>query len=327
MKITLFTAAFCLVACRAEVASVQPGDGGRSEGGLVDAAVRDAAQQAPDLAPLEHIDPSGTGGAVGLLHFGTFGDIRPPLPDDVSQYPTAVATAIFTGMAKTKPQFVVGTGDYMFAEFSSSMVQQQLAKLAEAEQPITVPIFHAMGNHECNSLSDLNCPDLNESSNIKTYLSSLVPWTNGVPWFAFTIHTSTGDAKFIFIAANAWNATQAAWLQQAVAVPTKYTFIVRHTPSPDAGSSSPNGGVTASDAIIAGRPVTLWLFGHVHEYRHLTVNSVIAGNAGAPLTHGEYGWLDVTQRPDGTVGVMAYSMSTGLPTDAWAVTADGAGAP
>ncbi|MEO6952644.1 MAG: metallophosphoesterase [Polyangia bacterium] len=326
MKRTLLALAVSLVACNAQHDAPVLA--------VTDAGV-DAAHPAespdlastPDLALVEHIDPSGGGGTVGLLHFGTFGDIRPPLPDDVLQYPSTVASAIFSGMAKAQPQFVIGTGDYMFAEFSSSIAQQQLAKLADAEKSIVTPIFHAMGNHECNSLSDLNCPNLDESANIRTYLSTLIPWTNGVPWFSFIVHTSLGDAKFVFVAANAWNSAQAAWLAQVLAVSTPYTFIVRHTPSPDAGTTPTNAGVTASDAIIAGHPVTLWLFGHIHEYRHLTTNSVIAGNAGAPLVSGEYGWLDVQQRADGTIGVTAYSMATGMPMDAWAVTPGGAKSP
>lgn len=328
MKKTLLTLALSLAACKA--ADQPPSLAGADAAVAVDAA-RPAEgpdlATAPDLALVEHIDPNGGGGTVGLLHFGTFGDIRPPLPDDVFQYPSTVASAIFAGMAKSQPQFVVGTGDYMFAEFSASIVQQQLAKLADAEKSIIAPFFHAMGNHECNSLSELNCPNLDESPNIKTYLSTLVPWASGVPWFSFIVHTSLGDAKFVFIASNAWNDTQAAWLKQVLAVSTTYTFIVRHIPSPDAGTMSTTAGVTASDAIIAGRPVTLWLFGHVHEYKHLTTNSVIAGNAGAPLAAGEYGWVEVQQRPDGTVGVTAYSMATGMPTDAWAVTPDGAKSP
>jgi hypothetical protein len=148
-----------------------------------------------------------------------------------------------------------------------------------------------------------------------------------VPWYSFTIHTSLGDAKFLFIAANAWNDTQAQWLQQAVKAPTRYTFVIRHQPTPDAGKPSSAAGIAGSDQILSGHPVTLFVFGHVHEYRHLAANAVIAGNAGAPLDGGEYGWIAIRQRQDAAVVVSAYSLATGMAYDSWAVTPEGAATP
>jgi Calcineurin-like phosphoesterase len=273
-----------------------------------------------------HIDPDGGGGEVSLLSFGAFGDVRPPIPDDDFQYPTTVVTTIMKQIATIKPQFVVATGDYMYVEFIAASANDQIALLKNAETNVDAPIFHAMGNHECNSFSDVNCPNLNESVNITAFLSQLVAFTP-TPWYSFTIHTALGDAKFLFIAVNAWNPAQAAWLTAALNVSTRYTFIIRHQPTPDAGDDSSAAGVAASDAIIAGHPITLFLYGHVHEYNHLTVNAVITGNAGAPLDAGAYGWLHVLQRSDGNIAVNAVQMSSGMVMDSWAVTPEGLAAP
>jgi hypothetical protein len=284
------------------------------------------------MPPLElgtsggHIDPNGGGGTVSLLSFAAFGDVRPPLPDDDLQYPTTIVTGIFQGIAGLQPQLAIGTGDYMFVEFLASSASAQIAKLKSAESALSAPIFHALGNHECNSFSDVNCPNLNESVNITTFLAQLVPFTP-TPWYSFIVHTALGDAKFVFIAANAWNDAQASWLTQELKTPTRYTFVVRHQPTPDGGSPSSAEGIMGSNQILTGYSVTLFLYGHVHEYNHLTANAVITGNAGAPLDAGSYGWLRVQQRSDGNVVVNAYELSTGMVIDSWDVTPEGLPAP
>ena len=317
-----------LPACNSDTSSV---DGATQA--IVDASVPVSAP--PDLwtgphldlgPPTGTIDPHGGGGTVNLLSFTVFGDVRPPLPDDDIQYPTTTVTGVMKGMAQLEPEFAVGTGDYMFVELITSSAQAQLAKLQGAESNFPKPIFHTLGNHECNSFSDINCPNLNESTNIKQHMMTLVPWTP-VPWFHFIVHTALGDAKFLFIAVNAWNDAQAAWLTQAVAIPTKYTFVIRHHPTPDAGKPSAAIGIAASDMILAKAPVTLFCFGHVHEYQRLTTNAFVAGNAGAPLDAGNYGWVAVEQHNTGNVTVTAYDLASGMPMDTWDITPDGKQAP
>jgi len=284
----------------------------------------DAAEN--DGPPAGTIDPKGGGGTVNRLAFGVLGDIRPPLPDDTSGYPNPTVQAIVASMGSMKPEFAVATGDYMFVEYLPSSASAQLTSLLADEKPLGVPIFHAMGNHECQSFTDVNCPMLNESTNVTTFLSMLLPWTP-VPWFSFVVHTDFGDAKFVFIAVNAWTDAQATWLTQTMSNPTPYTFVIRHHPTPDAGSPSSATGVAASDAILDRYPVTLFLFGHVHEYSHLTANRVVSGNSGAPLDAGDYGFLYVLQRPDGNIQVSEYGTSGGTATDTWAVTPQGAETP
>jgi hypothetical protein len=201
-------------------------------------------------------------------------------------------------------------------------VNNQLDKLLAAEQGFTGgTIFHTMGNHECTGATASNCPQANETPNVRGFMSRLLPFSS-TPYFSFTVQTSKGPAKFISIAANAWDSTQEAWLRQTLAHSTTYTFVVRHEPTGE--SQSP--GTQPSDAIIDQYPVTLKLFGHNHEYRHVTTNSVISGNGGANLrTQGTYyGYLMVEQQTNGNVSVTAYDISTGMPVDTFVVTANGA---
>ncbi len=272
--------------------------------------------------PSGTIDPRGGGGTVNRLAFTAFGDIRPALPDEDFAYPNATVKSIVGEMATLGPEFAVATGDYMFVEYIPSSATGQLQALLDDEKTFTSPIFHAMGNHECQSFTDVNCPNLDESVNITTYLSMLLPWTK-VPWFSFIVHTDMGDAKFVFVAVNAWNDTQAQWLTQTMALQTRYTFIIRHHPTPDAGHPSSAEGIAGSDTILNNYPVTLLLFGHVHEYARLTPNRVITGNAGAPLDEGMYGYLYVEQRPDGNIQATEHELGGAAPIDTFAVTPDG----
>jgi len=297
-------------------------DGGATQSDFAAPAVADLALGPPQGT----IDPMGGGGTVNLLAFTVFGDVRPALPDFDNQYPAMTIASIMKQMATLSPEFAVGTGDYMFVEALPSSATNQLKMLLAAEANFPKPIFHALGNHECNSFSDLNCPNLNETPNITVYMSTMLPWTK-VPWYSFLVHTALGDAKFLFVAANAWNDQQAAWLKQALSIPTRYTFVIRHQPTPDAGQPSSVMGKLASDMLFMGQPITLFLYGHVHEYNHIGTNAVIAGNGGAPLDKGSYGFVYVRQREDGAVTVTAYDVASMMPMDAWNVTPDGQSTP
>jgi hypothetical protein len=318
---TLVAVAAAVVGCGAGAGMT--GDGGAAEAGSHLDAQADAQPDAKvdDGPPHGTIDPNGHGGTVNRLAFTAFGDIRPPLPDEDWAYPNATVNSIMTGMLGLGPEFAVATGDYMFVEYIPSSASGQLQQLLDDEKVFAAPIFHTMGNHECQSFSDVNCPNLNESVNVTTYLKMMLPWTT-VPWYSFIIHTDFGDAKFVFTAVNAWNDQQAAWLETTMAAETKYTFVIRHHPTPDAGTTSSAVGIGASDAILNNFPVTLYLFGHVHEYQQIGPNRVITGNAGAPLDAGVYGYLFVVQRPDGNIEATEYSLSS-TTTLKFAVTPDG----
>jgi hypothetical protein len=277
---------------------------------------------------------TSSGGTVNLLAFAVFGDVRPGNIVTASStsactsttnttsstcYPLPTITSIMQGIQALGAQFAIGTGDYMFTS-NSSDVQQQLGYLLQAEQNYKGFIAHTMGNHECTGATASNCPNGNETPNVQGYMSKLIPFSS-TPYYSFVVHTSMGDAKFIQVAANAWSSAEQSWLQSALAVPSKYTFVSRH--EPPSGSTAP--GVSPSDSLMqsANPPVTLKLYGHSHEYNHESTNAVISGNGGAPLTTGSYGYLYVVQRPDGNISVTEYDQGTNSPTETWAVTPTG----
>jgi hypothetical protein len=269
----------------------------------------------------------------GLLRFAVFGDARPPNSNDTSGYPTDTVSGIFRLAQSNGAQFVVGTGDYMFAS-SASAVSAQGNLLLQAEANFKGPVFHTMGNHECTGATDSNCPKGNETPNVQFFMSQLVPSGTQNPWYRVDADTPMGKAKFLFIAENAWSPDQDCWLQAQLADATEYTFVVRHEPSNGHGYGAP--GLAPSDALLQSSKHTLLVEGHSHEYRHSAgSNEVISGNGGAPLGGTEsgsvygsyYGFLLVEQLADGNIAVSEIQESSGNPTDKWTVTPSGQSAP
>jgi hypothetical protein len=149
-------------------------------------------------------------------------------------------------------------------------------------------------------------------------MMQLVPFAQK-PYYSFVVQTQQGSAKFVFIAANAWNSAQQSWLENELSQATSYTFVMRHEPPGD--TSSPGAGPT--DSIISAHPLTIGFYGHSHEYRHVSANQVIVGNGGAPLSSTYYGFLYVVQRPDGNVSAQSIRADTGAVADSWVVTPKG----
>jgi hypothetical protein len=309
--------------------------GAGADGG--DAGPADAGERPPDgpevdATPLDGASPDAPGlpdgpalpdGAArdGII-FTVFGDMRPSVPNATSSWPAAIVNQNLTRMAATPAVFAVATGDYSFAT-TTAAVTAQFGMLLAAERAFGArPIYHVMGNHECQNTVDVNCPNFNESPQVQAYMSMLAGHPQ--PWFTVLQNGRMGMAKFIFVAANAWTSEQATWLRQQLAIPTRYTFIVRHEPTESSTATVP--GVPGSDAVLRGVPVTLYLFGHKHTYQHYAPNQVISGNSGAPLDGGGtyYGFVLVQERADGNIAVTAYDSATGMPTDSWAVTPAGA---
>src|SRR5581483_3110105 len=90
------------------------------------------------------------------------------------------------------------------------------------------------------------------------------------PYYVVDIDSTTKawTAKFVFVAANAWDADQATWLSQTLAQKTTYTFVVRHE-----GSQIKNTpGVTPSNTIILQYPRTMLIVGHSHRYEYSPKN-------------------------------------------------------
>jgi hypothetical protein len=269
------------------------------------------------------------GGALDLgtaapqrLRFGVFGDARPASQNDSAGFPSSVLTSIFTQAEERALPFMVGTGDYMFAS-GEKIVATQVSLVLQAEAPYHGPVYHTLGNHECNGWTASNCPLGNETPNVRAFMNNLAPKGATRPWFRIDVDTPKGKAKLLFVAANAWSDDQAAWLSAQVADPTAYTFAVRHEPASE--PSAP--GVTPSEEILHAAPLTLELLGHYHSYQRVDTVHVISGNAGAPLSQGSYGYLIVEQLDDGNIAVSEIDQTSNMPIDAFRVTPTGDAAP
>ena len=195
-------------------------------------------------------------------------------------------------------------------------------------------VFPAMGNHECTGATASNCgPGTTDgvTNNYTEFLSQMLsPIGQSSPSYVININASDSSwtSKFVFIGANAWTSTTASWLDSALAVPTTYTFIVRHEPKEACSGGPP--GCSGSEAIMANHPYTLAIVGHTHTYGKTGPKQVTIGNGGAPLTGGaNYGFGLLQQRADGAIQVDMVDYSTGGADTSFrfAVNADGSAAP
>jgi hypothetical protein len=258
------------------------------------------------------------GGVVTRLYFAVVGDTRPALIDDTSSYPTSTITGIYQAIEamSPRPQFVISTGDYVFADPLASQGKPQLALYLTARAQFSGAFFPAMGNHECTSVTTINCIGLTASSSIyKAYLEQfMAPMGLQVPYYAFDV-TGTGNtwtAKFIVAACNAWDSTQKAWVQEQLARPTTFTFVVRHIPL---GVSAPC--TSDMDALLQGQPYTMLLVGHTHTYSHAG-SQLIDGVGGAPITGtAPYGYATVEQLPSGGMEVTQWDSATRQSVDSY----------
>jgi hypothetical protein len=297
-----------------------------------------------DAGPPPQVYDGGVTGTVGanggtesMLYFAVVGDTRPATEDDTANYPTAVIGKIFTDLAAVKPEppFVLSTGDYQFSNPYGTQAAAQLQLYLNARGPYTGVQFPAMGNHECTGGTASNCGSGNTNgltNNYKQFMSLLLgPIQKTTPYYAIDVNAtdSSWTAKFVFIAANAWDSAQASWLDSTLAASTTYTFVVRHEPK----SASTAPGVSPSETIMAKHPYTLAIVGHSHEYYHSKYSNpkeVVIGNGGAPLaTNQTYGYAIFAQRTDGAIQVDMYDYQSGQPDTSFrfAVKADGSPAP
>ena len=288
------------------------GDGGnRSDGGNgSDAAVTD-----------------GGGGTMSDLRFAIVGDTRPPSPDDTSGYPTAIITKIWQDIEAESPKlpFAISTGDYMFA-YTASQVMPQLNLYMQARSAFSGTQYPAMGNHECNSATAGNCAN-NTTANLSGFISvMLTPIGETKPYYTenFTAADNSWTAKFVFVACNAWDSTQASWLTGELAKPSTYTFVVRHEGVNAVGQTP----CLASQSIIDSNPLTLLIVGHTHTYAHYSSDKeVVVGIGGAPLTSGtNYGYVVVSRNSNGTLTITAYDYQSHTTLDTFSIQASGAGA-
>jgi hypothetical protein len=309
---TSLIAVALLISCGSS--SNQPKDGGGSAGD---------AGNPPDASTT----------LPATFRFAVVGDTRPPNVDDTQHFPTAVITKVWADVeaASPHPDFAVATGDYMFASTSGGQAAPQLDLYLTARNQFRNALFPVLGNHECTGATASNCGPGSANgvtSNYTAFMTKMLqPFGITEPYYAVTFHAADNawSMKLVVVAANAWNPTQATWLDGALAQPTTYTFVIRH--EDDQANTAP--GVTPSATIIAKYPVTLKIFGHTHTYAHYaSEHAIICGNGGAPLTSGtNYGYALVDRVADGTILVTEHDYQSNSVLDQFLIHADGSPAP
>jgi hypothetical protein len=274
-------------------------------------------------------------GGMSSLYFVVVGDTRPAGVDDTGGYPTAIISKIFRDIQSLDPVplFGVSTGDYMFASARAGQAAPQLGLYLRARAGFSGAMFPAMGNHECTGATASNCGPGNVdgmTDNYTQFLTAMLqPLGQSRPYYSFSIDSSSArwTAKFVVVAANAWDDTQAGWLESALARTTTYTFVVRHEPA----SVRTAPGVAPAERIMSQHPYTLSIVGHSHTVSRSGAKEVTIGNGGAPLTSSgtNYGFGLVQQRADGAIQVDVVDYATMLrdPNFTFAVQPDGSPTP
>jgi hypothetical protein len=165
------------------------------------------------------------------------------------------------------------------------------------------------------------------------YVNTMVTPSTGQssPYYSalYLANDGSWSAKFVFVAANAWNSTQQSWLQSTLAVQTTYTFVVRHEPA----NANTAPGTTPSENIMspvfAAGSLTLSITGHTHlvqmpggtqpygdQFGATQAYEMIVGVGGAPLDAGSYyGYGVATRRAsDGAIVVQMFESANSSAT-------------
>ena len=266
------------------------------------------------------------GGSLDYLIFAIVGDTRPATSNDTSGYPTAVITRIWQDVQGNTPYpaFAIATGDYQFSGTTGTYASDQMDKYLTARAAYQKPVFYTMGNHECDGATASNCLSTSTYAPYKAFMSKMQsPNGYSKPYYSMNVNAKDGSwtAKFVFIAANSWDSTQASWLTSVLSQSTTYTFVMRH----EGIYSTTAPGVTPSQQIITQHPYTLLLEGHTHEFNYYANDKeVITGNGGAPLTGSSpYGFTVIQRLPSGKIRGDAFDYQSHNTIRAFEVDASG----
>jgi len=216
----------------------------------------------------------------------------------------------------------------------------QLNLYLGARAAFTNIVFPAMGNHECDGATQDNCyacgsgcnfvggtciGGICQTPNYTDFVSAmLTPISETLPYYTINVNAPANawTAKFVFVACNAWSATQATWLGTELAKPTTYTFVVRHEGTLATTAPCLSGtGSNNADTIMGQHPYTLLIAGHTHTYAYYAnEKQVIVGNGGAPLTGSvNYGYVIARQQAGGSIQFSAYDYATNAVTNTFTV--------
>jgi Calcineurin-like phosphoesterase len=267
--------------------------GSTFDGGVV------ALPGTPDAGQVPTGSVAIDGGTVDRLWFATTGDTRPADCDQTGLYPQAAIQEIAAAMKALRVQFTVDLGDHMYVcNASDTEAQQQMGFYTSAVSAGPSTWWMTMGNHECGSNNyPYSCFTSGpHDANFSAYMSAL---KRPQPYYFTDVTTSQGKARFVFIADDAWDQTQSAWLSTTLAQADsfKYTIVVRHHPV----QGSRTGNAQILDLIRAHK-YTLILTAHNHDYEHdlstWSGRSAVVGLGGAG---GYWGFATLLQNADGTL--------------------------
>lgn len=252
--------------------------------------------------------PGGTvgpnGGSVDRLWFAVTGDTRPGACDASDLYPRSAIAEIAASMKALEVQFALDLGDHMYVcngSYAEAAQQMGFYTTAIAAGPAT--FFMTLGNHDCGSSfarsgARAGCFEESADANFRAYLAAL---GRPRPYYAIDVATFAGLARFVFVADDAYDAVQAAWLERTLAdadARARITVIARHHPMSGARSGNPD-----IVATIERHRYALLLSAHLHTYAHGEDHggrAAIMGLGGAPSALPP-GFATVLQNADGSL--------------------------
>jgi hypothetical protein len=253
-------------------------------------------------APAGIVGPDG--GSVDRLWFAVTGDTRPGRCDESDLYPRAAIAEIAASMKALEVQFALDLGDHMYVcngSFAEAAQQMGFYTTAIGAGPAT--FFMTLGNHDCGSSfaragARTGCFEGSADANFRAYLAAL---GRPRPYYAIDVATFAGLARFVFVADDAYDAVQAAWLERTLAdadARARITVIARHHPMSGARSGNPEIVGT-----IERHRYTMLLSAHLHTYAHGSDHggrAAIVGLGGAPSLSPP-GFATVLQNADGSL--------------------------
>ena len=203
----------------------------------------------------------------------------------------------------------------------------QIEQVHDGAGGVPGPEYPAMGNHECTGATASNCGTGNTdgvTKNMTAFISTMlgpIDMTAPVLHESFTASDGSWTAKFVFVACNAWDSTQATWLTSSWPGDDVH---VRRAPRGERSDMSSHRART-SQTIIDANALTLLIVGHTHEYDHESYDKeIIVGIGGAPLTSGtNYGYVIVVRNTAGTLTVTAYDYKSHAAIDTFRIQANG----